>query len=457
MKARVIAAQLGMVVLAGSLFAGCGSGASGKSAAGQTASETQKESQTLTEEDQTSGNAADTSAQASQNSSGKTEAGNSEEGQKRSPAASGGNETSALLAADDFFTDRDQEQTADTSAAQEISVSDGQDVEITQEGVYVISGSASDVTIHVNAPDAKVQLVLDGLSISNEDKPAVYVEDANKVFVTTAGSTTNTLTVTGAFQADGDTNLDAVIFCKSDLTLNGQGTLKISSAEGNGISGKDDLVMTGGTYEIEAAADAIEAHDSVNISDGLFTIKSGKDAIHSEDSDDDTVGSVLITGGDFQIQAGDDGIQGTTVTQIDGGTFDITAVEGIEGTLVQINGGTISISASDDGINAAEKSSVYSTPVIAFNGGDTTIVMGQGDTDAVDSNGAIYVNDGTRDITAQMSSFDYESEGQINGGTVTVNGESITQMPAGMNGGGPGGMQGGGMQGGMRGGRPGGQ
>lgn len=356
-----------------------------------------------------------------------------------SDATSVGNATDPLLSADDYFSNRDQEQTADTSDAQTITVSDGQDVEIKEAGVYVISGTASDVTIKVNADDeAKVQLVLDGLTITNTDKPAIRVLSADKVFITTTEGSENSLSVTGEFAADSESNVDAVIFAKSDLTLNGEGTLTVICSDANGISGKDDLVITGGTYIIKAANNGIEAHDSVSISGGDITIESGNDGIRSKDKDDDSVGTVLITGGTITIDADNNGIRATTVEQIDGGTLDITAVEALESTIVQIGGGTISISASDDGINAAQKSSAYSMPVIIFNGGDTTIVMSQGDTDAVDANGSIYVNDGTINITAQMSSFDYDQEGRINGGTVTVNGEAVTEMPADMMGGGRG-------------------
>lgn len=337
---------------------------------------------------------------------------------------------------EDLFSERDLEQTADTTDAQYYTLSDSQDISITAAGVYVISGSAENCTITVNADaDAKVQIVLDGVSITNTDAPAIYVVSADKVFVTTTDSE-NTLSVTGAFTADGATNTDAVIFSKADLVLNGTGTLNISSTA-NGVTSKDDLKVTGGTYSITCTEDALEAHDSIAIADGTFTITTDKDGLHSENSEDNTAGSVYISGGTFTIQAGDDGIQGTTVTQIDGGTFTINAAEGIEGTTVLINGGTISINASDDGINAAAKSTAYDV-LITFNGGDTTIVMGSGDTDAVDANGSIVVNAGSISITGS-SSFDYDVSGVINGGTVIVNGEQITTMPAAMMGGGMGG------------------
>lgn len=350
---------------------------------------------------------------------------------------------SGALAGETVFSDRDLEQEADLSSATTYTVSDGQDITITEEGVYVLTGSASDVTVYVEAPDdAKVQIVLDGVTITNTDFPAIYVETADKVFVTTTSGSTNSLSVTGTFTADGETNTDAVIFSKSDLTLNGEGTLVIDSTN-NGISSKDDLTITGGTYEITATGNALEANNSVAISDGTFTLTAGEDAIKAEYDEDDTVGFVYISGGTFTIDAGDDGIQATTVAQIDGGTFDISSAEGIEGTWVQINDGTITISASDDGINAAQKSSAYSV-LLEINGGDISITMASGDTDGLDANGDLTITGGTIDITGS-SGYDFDGTGTLSGGTLTVNGSEVTTLTAGSGMGGKGGT---GMMGG---------
>lgn len=342
-----------------------------------------------------------------------------------------------LIDASGLFTERDLTQTADASSATQIALTDGQNVTINSEGVYWVTGNVSDATIIVEAADSeKVQIVLDNVTITNQNAPAIYVKSADKVFVTSTGD--NTLSTTGAFNADGTTNLDAVIFSKSDLVLNGTGSLTISSSA-NGISGKDDLKFTGGTYAITAKKDAVEAHDSIRISDGNFTINAGKDAFHSEYDDDDSVGYVYIAGGTFNITAGDDGIQGTTYTIIDGGTINITAAEGIEGTGVQINGGSISINASDDGINGASKTSQFS-PFIEINDGVISINMGQGDTDAIDCNGDLTINGGTIDITAQ-SAFDYDGTGTLNGGDITVNGSTVNALTQTGPGGGKGGFQ----------------
>ena len=332
--------------------------------------------------------------------------------------------TATLLDTESMFTERDLEQEADLSDATYIELTSGEDVTITEEGVYVISGSAEETTIIVEASDAKVQLVLDGVTITNTDSPAIYVKEANKVFVTTTDSE-NTLTVTGTFTSDGTTNTDAVIYSKDDIVLNGVGTLTIDSSD-NGISGKDDLKITGGTYNITSASDAIEAKDSIRIYDGTFNISSKKDGLHSENENDTSVGYVYIEGGNFTIDVASDGIQATSVLMINGGTLDIEASEGLEGTYVQINGGTINISASDDGINASSKSSSYDV-VIEINGGDVTIEMGSGDTDGLDANGYIYVNGGTINITGQFA-FDFDKGAEFNGGTIYVNGEEVTEI-----------------------------
>ena len=92
------------------------------------------------------------------------------------------------------------------------------------------------------------------------------------------------------------------------------------------------------------------------------------------------------------------------------------------------------------------------TPTIEINGGNITVNMGQGDTDALDANGNIYINGGTINITGQ-SAFDYDNEGKINGGEVTVNGQKITTMTNQMMGGPGGGQMGGQMPGGQQGGQ----
>ena len=297
-----------------------------------------------------SSNASETTAAESTISSKTSEASETSEaaeGADGEKEAAGEENTSS----DEWYSDRDMEQSPDTSDTKTIEVTDGQTLSITEEGTYILQGTASDCTVLVNAPEAKVQLILDNVTVTNTSSPVIYVLDADKCFVTTAEGSENALTVSGTFTEDteNDVKTDAVIFAKSDLTLNGKGTLTISSTD-NGI-------------------------DSTAICDGTFTID---------------------------------------------------AKEGMESTYVRIDGGTFEISASDDGINAAANSDKNNVQV-EINGGTLSIKMGAGDTDGIDSNGDLTINGGNISIECN-SPFDYDGTGTLNGGTVAVNGEEVTEL-----------------------------
>ncbi|MEE0865972.1 MAG: carbohydrate-binding domain-containing protein [Clostridia bacterium] len=306
---------------------------------------------------------------------------------------------SKIYKSSELFTNRDLEQNANTSNATKYDVSDGKNINITSEGVFVISGTAKNVTIYVEAGDSdKVQIVLDNVSITNETMPVIYVKTADKVFVTSNGS--NSLKVTG--------------------------TLNIESTQ-NGITGKDDIKITGGKYNIKSIAVAIRANDSIRIADGNLTINAGTDGLHAENSSDDTKGYVFIAKGNINIEATDDCIHGGSVVQIDDGTITLNGAEGIEGTYVQINGSTITINATGDGINAGNKSNSYKV-TIEITGGNLTIVMADGDTDGIDSNGDLIVSGGTINVTGS-STFDYDGTATFIGGTIIVNGVQVDAIP----------------------------
>ena len=246
----------------------------------------------------------------------------------------------------DMFTERDLAGTYEESEAVYVTLSDdgitgetdgvainGQTVTITEEGTYVFSGTLSEGQIVVDADDAKVQIVLDNVDITCASSAAVYVKSAEKVFVTLAEGSQNTLRNTDEYVAIDDNNIDAVIFSKSDLTLNGTGSLTIVSAEGHGIVSKDDLKITGGTYDITAAGHALSGKDSVRIADGTFVLTAGKDGIHAENADDEEKGYIYIADGDFTITSDGDGMDASNIVQIEDGTFDITAGGGAANSL----------------------------------------------------------------------------------------------------------------------------
>ena len=386
---------------------------------------------------------------------------------KKLSEASSVTQTAAALDTGDLFSGRDLSADYDDTvvtitlgqtpqcSADTVSIS-GQIVTIKAAGTYILSGTLTDGYILVDAgKEDKVQLVLDGADITSSDFAAIYVRQADKVFVTAQDGTVNTLTNGGNFTPIDENDVDAVIYAKDDLTINGSGALTITSPAGHGVVCRDELVLADVTLTVEAAQTAVRANDSIAIASGNYVLTAGNDGIHAENNDDDTLGGVYISGGSFTIAAGDDAVHAETVLQIDGGTMQITAAEGLEATYVQINGGDVTISASDDGVNAARKSSAY-TPTFEMTGGTLTIVMGQGDTDGIDSNGDILVSGGTIDVTGN-SSFDYDGTAQFTGGTIIINGQQVDSIPNQFMGGGFGGMGGFGGQGPGQGQFPGGQ
>lgn len=246
----------------------------------------------------------------------------------------------------DMFTERDLAGTYEESGAVYVTLSDdgitgetdgvvidGQMVTITAEGTYIFSGTLSEGQIVVDADNAKVQIVFDNVDITCASSAAVYVKSAEKVFVTLAEGSQNTLRNTDEYVAIDDNNIDAVIFAKSDLTLNGTGSLTIVSAEGHGIVSKDDLKITGGTYDITAAGHALSGKDSVRIADGTFILTAEKDGIHAENADDEEKGYIYIADGDFTITSDGDGMDASNIVQIEDGTLDITAGGGAANSL----------------------------------------------------------------------------------------------------------------------------
>lgn len=358
--------------------------------------------------------------------------------------------------ASDMFSDRDKEVGYDESESVTISLADNSSscesdavsitentITIKDEGTYILSGSLSDGMVIVEAEDTdKVQIVLNGVSIYNDQSAALYVRSADKVFVTTASGTENTLEHSGSsYTAIDENNIDAAIFSKSDLTLNGEGTLTVTAQEGHGIVSKDDLVLTSGTYVITSASHGLSGKDSVRIANGSYTIVSGKDGIHAENKDDSSSGFVYLAGGSYTISAGDDGIHAASNVTISDGKIDITqSYEGIEGLSIDIAGGEISVLASDDGINAAGGNDNSSSE--GFQGGDDQFAATEGayiqisggvlhvnaSGDGIDSNGDITVSGGETYVSGPTNdgngSLDYNGNAQITGGIFAASGSS---------------------------------
>lgn len=346
-----------------------------------------------------------------------------------------GSDSDKQLTGDDMFSDRDlsgdysectditlSKSTASCSDSS-VTVADGT-VTITKAGTYKLSGTFTGQII-VNAGDSdKVQLVLDNASITKEGSAALYIINADKVFVTTVSGTGNTLASTGEFAtSDEETNIDGAIFSKSDITFNGSGTLNVKCESKHGIVTKDDLKITGGTYNITSASQGLSGKDSVRIAGGNITVTSGTDGIHSENTDDTEKGYVYISGGTLNIASGKDCIDASGTVDIKDGTFALKAgggssekttgdsTESYKGIktdgVLTISGGTFDIDTLDDAI--------HSNADVTVSGGTLDISTGD---DGIHSGNNTVVSGGEINIAKC-----YEG---LEGQTVTVSGGKVT-------------------------------
>lgn len=248
-----------------------------------------------------------------------------------------------------FFSTRDMDAGYDESAAVSIRLNgdtalcsssavaiDGGEITLLAEGVYILSGTLTDGQVVVDAGDGdKVQIVLSGADITSAASAAIYCREADKVFLTLAEGTENRLTNGGSFEPVEDSNIDAVVFSKTDLTLNGSGSLTVTSPGGHGIVSKDELTITGGSYTLTAARHGLTGKDSVAIAGGSFNITSSSDGIHAENADDAAKGFLYIADGSFTIDAQGDAISASGKLQIDGGSFALTAGGGSAGVTMK--------------------------------------------------------------------------------------------------------------------------
>ena len=246
--------------------------------------------------------------------------------------------SSALQIDSTYFTDRDSKIDYEESTASKIVLSsttakitgDGvkledKTVKITKEGTYILSGSSDGLNVVVEAADTeKVWLVFDNLSMKGVSAP-IQVLTADKVFITLAKGSTNTIEDIEVAESE---ELNAAIYSKSDLTINGSGKLIVNGKYEHGIKSSDDLKMLGGSFVITAANDGLNANDALNIKDSVIEISAKGDGIHSDKN-------VYIDGKSLNIKESE---------------------EGIEGKVVDIVSGDIDIKSSDDGINATDSS-----------------------------------------------------------------------------------------------------
>lgn len=367
-------------------------------------------------------------------------------------------------------------------------------ITIKTAGTYVVSGKLNNGQIVVDSDsDGAVKLVLNNAEINCLDNAPIYIKNAEKTIISLADKTENFVTDGSSYVLAGESadEPSAAIFSKDNMTINGSGTLTVNANYNDGITGKDNLLITGGniiinsvddgligrdllavkdgnitidsqgdgikttndtdeekgnillengTYIITSKADGIQAEKNIEILDGKYTINSADDSIHSNNTLD-------ISGGTFIINSGDDGIHADSMINIKGGSINIIeSYEGIESAVINISDGDVNVKASDDGINVAggndgssvngrERSDAFASSgdyILNITGGNVYL---DSDGDGLDSNGSIYMSGGTVVVNGPTSNgngaLDYNQTFEISGGLLIAAGSSgMAQAPS---------------------------
>ena len=274
----------------------------------------------------------------------------------------------------DLSWDTSSETAIDLSnptATDGVTVEDGT-LTITKAGTYKLSGEYQGQIKVETADSDAVRLVLDNANITNSSGAALNVVNADEVILYSASGTTNTISDGADYTATGEDDPDAVVYSKADLTIAGEGTLKVNGNHEDGIHTSDGLVIASGTLEVNAANTGIKGKDYVDILGGTINVTAQQDGIKSTNDTDEGQGWTRLSNGTVTVNAGDDGFKASRVVEISGGSLTVEqSDEGIEAQYINVFGGDVNVTSADDGMNASLKTSDSESTDSSANTSDT--------------------------------------------------------------------------------------
>ena len=274
----------------------------------------------------------------------------------------------------DLSWDTSSETAIDLSnptATDGVTVEDGT-LTITKAGTYKLSGEYQGQIKVETADSDAVRLVLDNANITNSSGAALNVVNADEVILYSASGTTNTISDGADYTATGEDDPDAVVYSKADMTIAGEGTLKVNGNHEDGIHTSDGLVIASGTLEVNAANTGIKGKDYVDILGGTINVTAQQDGIKSTNDTDEGQGWTRLSNGTVTVNAGDDGFKASRVVEISGGSLTVEqSDEGIEAQYINVSGGDVNVTSADDGMNASLKTSNSESTDSSENTSDT--------------------------------------------------------------------------------------
>lgn len=286
----------------------------------------------------------------------------------------------ALLAST-AFADGSITLSPDGSTSTDTSVRiDGQNVTITQAGTYQIAGTLGDGALIVESGEnAKITLVLGGVSIKNTTGAAIQIGTADDVTIELAEGTTNVLQsgeeVDIATATEGEEASGGALQSKVDLKIKGKGSLTVLGYLNNGIHCTKDLKIKNGNISVTALGHGIKGKNSVTVSGGTVTVTSGKDGITSDETENEEKGFVTIEDGEIIITSAGDGVSAETTLTVTGGVISIISGGGSANAQQKTDNmrdwWDFDNSASDD--NSASCKGLKAGKALVISGGSITI------------------------------------------------------------------------------------